>query len=107
MTQSEAAYSLLHMHGLDGAHPLLLAVVLGDFCLDAELKKALFLVALPADGDAAVEGNLVVQERDFSDVIEQELPLVPRVGAFCEARPSAGAIPHNGRVDFAPLAPTR
>ncbi len=36
------------MHGLDGAHPLLLAVVLGDFCLDAELKEALFLVALPA-----------------------------------------------------------
>ncbi len=28
MTQSNTAHSLLHMHGPDGAHPLLLAVVL-------------------------------------------------------------------------------
>src|SRR5882724_10385369 len=54
-----------------------------------------------------MDGNLVVQERDFSDVIEQELPLVPRVGACCEARPSTRAIPHDGSFDFAPLVQER
>jgi len=31
MTQSEAAHSLLHVDGHDGAHPFLLAVFLGNF----------------------------------------------------------------------------
>jgi len=43
------------MHGLDGAHPLLLAVFLGNFPVDAERKEARLLQVLPPEGDASVK----------------------------------------------------
>jgi hypothetical protein len=79
MTQSDLAHSLLHVHGLDGAHALPLAIVLGDFCLDAKWQKARRLLVLWPEGYAAVDGNLVVQECDFFDEVEQELPLAPGI----------------------------
>ena len=36
MTQSDGAHGLLHVHGLDGAHPLSFAVFFSDFSLDAK-----------------------------------------------------------------------
>ena len=80
MTLSEAAHGLLHMHHLDGAHSLSLTVFLGDFGINAKRKEVLFTSALPSEGDTPVDGNLVVEEHDFFDVVEQELPLAPRLG---------------------------
>ena len=46
MPLSEAAHRLLHVHGLDGAHPLPLAVFPSDFSVDAKRKEAWLLQVL-------------------------------------------------------------